>query len=150
VEVDSAVSGTLDAINNIFSNIFSSVDNSVYEILDKITFVDTSIIENDNFKKLMGTGSNSGILMVCNALILGILLFYVTGYLISHLTYSKIQKPSQFFFKAIIFIALMNNSYWICSQIINIVSLISSAIRYIRRGFIWSRNIVCKFRRKNQ
>jgi hypothetical protein len=65
---------------------------------------------------------------VCNALILGILIFYVSNYLFSHLTYSKVQTPMQFLFKAIIFVGIMNGSYWICSQIINIVSLISSSI----------------------
>ena len=118
----------VQSINDIFFNIFSSIDNSIYEILDKITFIDTKIIEKDNFLKLFGEDSSSGILLVCNALILGVLIFYIANFLFSHLTYSKIQTPSQFIFKAIIFVALMNGSYWICSQIINIVSLISSSI----------------------
>ena len=118
----------IQSINNIFGNIFSSVDNSIYEILDKITFINSKIIEKEKFKKLFGENSSSGILLVCNALILGILIFYITNYLFSHLTYSKLQTPIQFIFKAIIFVAVMNGSYWICSQMINIVSLISGSI----------------------
>jgi hypothetical protein len=78
--------------------------------------------------KIFGSSSTSGILLVCNALILGVLIFYITNYLFSHLTYSKVQTPMQFIFKAIIFVGVMNSSYWICLQIINIVSLISSSI----------------------
>jgi hypothetical protein len=104
------------------------VDNSIYEILDKITFIDTDIIEQDNFVKIFGSDSSSGILLICNALILGILIFYIASYLFSHLTYSKVQTPMQFIFKAIIFVGIMNEAYWICLQIINIVSLVSSSI----------------------
>ena len=38
-----------DALNNFFSSLFSSVDNGIYEILDKITFIDTKIIEKNSF-----------------------------------------------------------------------------------------------------
>ena len=118
----------LDTVNKILSNIFSSVDNGIYEILNKITFIDVGIIEKENFIKLFGKNSTSGILLICNSLILGIFLFYIINYLFSHITYSKVQPPYAFIFKAIIFIALMNGSFWICEQIINIISLISGSI----------------------
>lgn len=120
-----------DIINELFGNIFSSIDNSIYELLDKITFINSDIIDNSSFSKLFGSKSTEGILLICNALILGIIIFYTTNYLFSHLTYSKIQTPSQFIFKCVIFIGLMNESLWICSQIINIVSMISGSIQYI-------------------
>lgn len=131
-----ATNSILQTINELFGNIFSSVDNSIYELLDKITFINSDIVENDSFSKLFGTNSSKGILMICNALILGIIIFYATSYLFSHLTYSKIQKPSQFIFKAIIFIAIMNESLWICSQIINIIYLISSSIQGIGKQIL--------------
>ena len=118
----------IESINNIFSNIFSAVDNGIYEILDKIVFVDTSIVERENFMKLFGTGPSNGILLVCNSLILGIFLFYLATYLFSHITYTKVQPPLAFIFKAILFIILMNGSLWLCKQIINIVYLISGSV----------------------
>ena len=127
----STANSILQIINELFGNILSSIDNSIYELLDKITFINKDIIENDTFSKLFGTSATNGILLVCNALILGIIIFYATNYLFSHLTYSKIQRPSQFIFKCIIFIGIMNESLWICSQIINIISLISESIQYI-------------------
>ena len=130
-DTTTSTNSILEIINNIFGNIFSSVDNSIYELLDKITFINSSIIENNSFSKLFGTKSTEGILLICNALILGIIIFYATNYLFSHLTYSKIQTPSQFIFKCVIFIGIMNESLWICSQIINIISLVSSSIQYI-------------------
>lgn len=115
----------VSTINEVFAKLFTSVDNNVYNILDKITFVDNSIIESENFLKIFG---NNGIIMICNSLVLGVLLYYATRYLFSHLINSKVQTPLQFIFKLIIFVIIMNNSYWICSQIINIISLISKNV----------------------
>ena len=118
----------MESMNNIFSKIFSAVDNGVYTILDKIVFVDTSIIERENFIKLFGKNPTSGILLICNSLVVGIFLFYIVTYLFSHITYAKIQPPIAFIFKALIFVILMNESLWICEQIINIISLLSGSI----------------------
>lgn len=121
-------SSIIESINHIFSSIFSSVDNGIYKILDKIVFIRTDILEEENFIKLFGRNNTSGILLLCNSLILGIFIFYLLNLLFSHITYSKVQPPLAFIFKAIIFIILMNSSLWICKQIINIISLISDAI----------------------
>ena len=67
-----------------------------------------------------------GILLICNSLIFGFVLYYSINYLISHLTYSKIDSPKQFIFKTIIFVSFMNSSFWICEQIINIISIINN------------------------
>lgn len=126
--VSNLTTSIIESINNIFSNIFSSVDNSIYELLDKIVFVNTDIIEKQSFRKLFGINSGNGILLVCNSLILGIFLFYIINLLFSHITFSKVQPPLAFIFKAIILVIVMNNSLWICKQIINIVYLISGSI----------------------
>lgn len=47
----------------------------------------------------------------------------------------KISSPSQFFFKCIIFIALMNASLWICTEIINLISIITNLIRDIGKNY---------------
>lgn len=117
-----------NSINDIFSQMFSSIDNTIYSILDDIIFVQPDILGNSAFKKILGESNSEGILLICNSLILGFILYYAINYLISHLTYSKIDSPSQFIFKAIIFIALMNGSIWICEEIITIISLVSSGI----------------------
>ena len=131
MEESTSTNSILDILDNLFSNIFSSIDNSIYDLLDDITFINSDIINSNSFSKLFGSNSSEGILLICNALILGIIVFYATSYLFSHLTYSKIQTPSQFIFKCVIFIGIMNESLWICSQIIDIVSMISDSIQYI-------------------
>lgn len=117
------------SLNDIFSNLFSSVDNNIYSLLDNLTFINTDIINEPAISKLLGDNISNGILLICNALVLGFILYYAINFLFSHLTYSRIQRPSQFIFKCIIFIALMNSSLWICKEIINIVALITDLIK---------------------
>ena len=115
-------------INSLFSKLFSSIDNNIYGILDKITFLNKEILQGENFQKILGDSFSNGILLICNSLVFGIIIFFAVNYLFSHFTLSKSQTPSQFFFKLVIFVILMNSSVWICSEIINLVSLVSDQI----------------------
>ena len=130
-----------EIINNLFSTLFSSIDNSTYAILDDITFIDTSIISDNIFKNILGVSTNSGILIISNVLLFGILLYYSSSLLTAYFTGSEIQSPKDFIFRAIIYGILMNSAYFICEQIININSLISLAIRNI--GEITYQKNVC-------
>lgn len=121
----------LNSINELFSKTFSSIDNTIYSTLDCLTFISPDILKNESFQKILGSSVSEGILLICNSLILGFILYYSINYLISHLTYSQIDSPKQFVFKALIFIAIMNSSLWICEQIINIIYIITSAISEI-------------------
>ena len=124
----------LNSINELFSKMFSSIDNTIYSVLDEITFINNTILENDSFKKILGESSQDGILLICNSLVLGFIIYYAINYLFSHLTYSKIDSPKQFIFKSIIFIAIMNSSLWICLEIINIISVITDGISYVSQN----------------
>ena len=117
-----------ETLNSIFFKIFSSVDTTVYSNLDNILFIHSDMVQDAKFQKLFGTNADNGLLLIANSLIFGIVLFYVFKFVISHLTYSKVDSPYQFMFKCIIFIACMNGSLWICEGIISLFSLISDSI----------------------
>ena len=118
----------LQIINELFSNLFSSVDNTLFGLLDSITFITTDIVKNKSFVNMVGNNPNEGIILVCNSLVIGFVLYFSINYLLSHLIYSNSETPKQFIFKAIIFISIMNSSLWICEQIILINELITNAI----------------------
>lgn len=120
-----------DTINTLFSNLFSSIDNNIYSLLDDITFIDTSIISDSIFQSILGMSANEGILIISNILLFGLLLYYSANRLISYFTGSEIQNSKSFIFRLIIFGIFMNSSYFLCEQIININSLISLSIRNI-------------------
>lgn len=121
----------LTSLNELFSQMFSSIDNTIYGTLDTLTFINSDILKNNSFQNILGNSASEGILLICNSLVFGFIIYYAINYLISHLTYSQVDTPKQFIFKAIIFIAIMNSSLWICEQIINIIYIINSCISSI-------------------
>ena len=121
----------IEAINTILGNLFSSIDNNIYNVLDDVTFISSDIINDSYFKKILGTSTSNGILLISNSLLFGFLLYYSLKYLFSHFTYSQIERPHQFIFKAIIFGICINFSYFFIEEFLNFVSNISLAIRGI-------------------
>lgn len=137
VDISAIISET---INSLFSTLFSSIDNSIYSILDDITFIDSTIISDNVYKNLFGLSSNEGILIISNILLFGIILYYAISRAIAYFTGSEIQSSISFIFRMIIFGILMNSSYFICEQILDLNSLFSLAIRNLGE-MIFSKNI---------
>lgn len=121
----------INTINTILQNLFSSIDNQLYEVLDDITFISSDILHDSFFEKILGTTSSAGILLIANSLLFGFVLYYSIKYLFSHLTYSQVETPIQFIFKCIIFCICINSSYFIIENILNLVSNITLLIRGI-------------------
>ena len=121
----------IDTINTLCSNLFSSIDNSLYPILDDIVFINKDILKLNNIENILGANINSGFLLIANSLCLGIILYYSVKLLFSYNIGLEIERPFHFIFKIIIFIIIMNFSYFICEQIINLISLVSLTIREV-------------------
>ena len=103
----------IDTINNIFETLFASIDNNLYTILDKITFINSDILKDKNFENIFGTSTSNGILLIANSLLLGFLLYFAIKYLISHFTFSNVEQPHSFLIKLIICGICMNFSYFL-------------------------------------
>ena len=121
----------IEAINTILNTLFSSIDNNVYSVLDDITFINSDIITDSYFEKILGTSTSNGILLISNSLLFGFLLYYSIKYLFAHFTYQQVERPSQYIFKLVIWGICINFSYFFIEQILNFVSNISLAIRGI-------------------
>lgn len=121
----------IKTINSLFENLFSSIDNNIYIILDDITFINSDILNDKIFKNIFGTSSQNGILLIANSLIIGIVLYYIVRLLYSHFSFIEIEKPTQFLFKLLFFTIIVNCSFFLCEQLITINSYISSSIREI-------------------
>lgn len=127
-QIFSIISNT---INEMFYKIFSSIDNSLYSILDDFTFIDSDILNDQYFIDIFGLSSRKGILLIANSLILGYLIYYSFKLLLSKLGITQVESPSQFILKIIVYSICMNFSLLICDEIIYIISLISSSIRQV-------------------
>lgn len=119
----------IDTINTILGNLFSSIDNNLYSILDDITFINSDILKDKNFENIFGTSTSNGILLIVNSLLLGFLLYFAIKYLISHFTFSNVEQPHSFLIKLIICGICMNFSYFLLTYFLDIFSNITLAIR---------------------
>ena len=128
----------INTINSIFEMLFSSIDNNLYSVLDKITFINSDIITDKNFENIFGTSTSNGILLIANSLLLGFILYYAFKYLMSHITYQRVDSPFSFIIKIILFGICMNFSFFIVQLILDLNSNISLAIRSLGKNLFHS------------
>lgn len=119
----------ITTINTILENLFSSIDNTLYSVLDDITFISSDILDSAYFQKILGMSASSGILVIANSLLFGFLLYFSIKYLLSHFYAIQVETPYQFIFKLLFFGIAMNCSYFIIEQILDISSNITLSIR---------------------
>lgn len=130
----------IDTINTILENLFSSIDNNLYFLLDDITFISSDVLNDKNFENIFGTSSSNGILLISNSLLFGIILYFAIRLLLSHMVYSQIEKPQSFLLKLIIYGICMNFSYFLISEFLDIFSNISLAIRNLGEN-LFNKNV---------
>lgn len=130
----------VDTINYIYQSILSSIDNNLYSILDDLIFVNSDILTDKNFQAIFGTSTTNGILLIANSFLLAFILYFAVRYLLSHFTYSQIEKPHSFLIKLLLSGLFMNFSYFLIEQFIDIFSFTSSAILEIGNN-LFSKNI---------
>lgn len=93
----------IDTINTIFENLFASIDNNLYSVLDEVTFINSDILHDKNFENIFGTSTSNGILLIANSLLLGFILYYAIRYWMSHVTYHRVENPFSFVIKMILY-----------------------------------------------
>ena len=131
METSNLTTSIIETINSIFEILFSSIDTTIYSVLDELTFIDKNILNNSVFQKIFGSTGNNGLLVIANSLLVGFSLYYAIRLIYSYYMNLQIERPYQFIFKLLIFGIVMNCSYFICNQFIQINSFISDAIRTV-------------------
>lgn len=116
----------IETINQLFSTLFSSLDNSLYSLLDKSIFISEDIIAESFFKSIFN--SSFGLPAIANALLVGFVIYYCFKLSMSHFSGINIERPYQFLVKIIIIAICINFSSFICEKILGINNLITEAI----------------------
>ncbi|MCI9039652.1 MAG: hypothetical protein HFJ29_07290 [Clostridia bacterium] len=128
-ETSSLTNSIIQTINSIFQTLFSSIDNNIYKVLDDLVFIDNDILSSSIFEKIFGTNTSNGLLVIANSLLIGFSLYYAIRLLYSYYMNLQIERPYQFIFKLLIFGIVMNCSFSICRQFLELNSLISESIQ---------------------
>ena len=54
MENSNLTTSIIETINSIFETLFSSIDTTIYSVLDELTFIDKNILNDSIFQKLFG------------------------------------------------------------------------------------------------
>lgn len=127
----SLTTNIIQTINSIFETLFSSIDNSIYQVLDDFTFINSDILNNSIFEKIFGTNSSNGLLVIANSLLVGFAIYYAIRLTYSYYMNLQVERPFQFIFKLLIFGIVMNFSFVICEEFLDLNNFISEAVRSI-------------------
>lgn len=117
-EIDIA-SIILDTINTLCQSLFTSIDNTIFSLLDEIIFINSDITETNYLEKIMGLNINSGLLILANSLLIAFVLYYAIRRFTAFFNGQEIESPYLFVIRAIFICIFMNFSLSICSGIIS-------------------------------
>lgn len=116
-EID-IVNVILETINTLCQSLFSSIDNTIFSLLDKIIFINSDITETNYLEKIMGHNVNTGLLILANSLLVAFVLYYAIRRFTAFFNGQEIENPYKFIIRAIFICIFMNFSLSICSGII--------------------------------
>lgn len=125
----SSITETINSsINSLYTSLIDSFDSKTFSILDNITFIDTSVLDNKYFSSFLDYNSNS-IIYIVNAFLVAFLLYYIILFFSSRFTGNSVENPLHFLLKLTVCSICVNFSYFICEQIIYIIDLITNIVR---------------------
>lgn len=119
----------MNTINEIFSTLFSSLDKSLYSLLDKSVFINEEILSDSFFNTIFQ--SSFGLPTIANAILIGFVLYYCFRFSFSQFTGNRIEKPYQFLGKVIVISICINFSTFLCEELLKINGLFTDSIRML-------------------
>ncbi len=113
----------MSVINEMFSNLFSSIDNTIYSLLDEIVFVNSDLVITQGITNIFSS-SKFNILILANILLSGLVIYHIGKIVLSLYTHNQTELPYMYILKVTIYAILLNSSLYICEKIIDLNSLI--------------------------
>lgn len=117
----------IETINKLFSTLFSSLDNSLYSLLDKTVFINDSILSDSFFNSIFN--SRYGLPAISNSMLLGIFIYYCSKLYMAPFSGNYVEKPYQFLTKTLVIAVCINFSQFICKEILNVTCIFSDVVR---------------------
>lgn len=130
---DVSLSETIfEIINTMFSNLFSSIDNGIYTLLNDIVFLDSSAVITDSIQNIFFS-DKFNLLILANILVGCIFTYKIIKIVISLYTSQDTQFPYIYVIKSVTIIISMNCCLFICQQILEINYLITEYLLEARK-----------------
>lgn len=128
----------LNNLNIVGEKLFKSVESQVYTTLDNILNISADIFKVEPLKTLTSGGNLNGIVLISNALIIFYVVYFVLLQFINSYNGNEIKNPYKYIFKLIIVAILVNNSYFICKEILNVFDGVNESINLFGKELVGS------------
>ena len=119
------VTDIISNLNNVFEKLFKSVEAEVYVVLDSIVCIDKNIFKIEPIKNII---DSNGIVIIANAIMFFLIIYYIFTVLISMYNGNKYENVYHLIIKLLLISVLINSSYYITEQIIDINFQITEAV----------------------
>lgn len=118
----------LNNLNIIAEKLFKSVETQVFKTLDDIVIIGTDILKTEPLKNIFFESKVNELIIIANSLILFFFIYYVLSNLIIMYNGNKVSNMYSFVIRIIFVTILVNSSYYICEQVLNILELFTNSI----------------------
>lgn len=117
----------LNSLNGIVEKFSLSFGEDFFKLLDEIILITPRVLKEEPLKHIFSASEN-GIILIANSLILFYSCYYIFSRIVNMYNGVNGENVSYFVIKLVIVVLLVNNSYYICEQILNFNELFSSTI----------------------
>lgn len=115
-------------LNYLLEKVFKSIEGEIFKTLDKLTIIGPEILKEEPLKNIVFENKVNGLVIIANTLILFFIIYYVFKQLIGIYNGNKIESIYVFIIRIIIVCIIVNFSYYICEEILNIFGILGESI----------------------
>ena len=115
-------------LNYLLEKVFKSIEGEIFKTLDKLTIIGPEILKEEPLKNIVFENKVNGLVIIANTLILFFVIYYVFKQLIGIYNGNKIETIYVFIIRIIIVCIIVNFSYYICEEILNIFGILGETI----------------------
>ena len=129
MEYSNLISIVNNTLSSLLDDLLLSVDSNVFSLLDKLVFLDGSILHDSYFNSFFT--NNFSIISLSKSFLYGLLIYYALLKLLSYLTSSNFQSTPSFLFRLFLSAIFIHFSPSICKYILDFFGLSTEILRSI-------------------
>ena len=118
----------VNSLNTVSQKLFKSIEQEVFVQIDKIVNISPDLFDKEPLKNFFIQDKINAIILIANSLILFYVIYFIISKMISVYNGNKSDSVYVFVIKLVVVSVLVNSSYWICKEIINLNSLFTDCI----------------------
>ena len=118
----------INSLNTVSQKLFKSLDNEIFEKIDDLVNVNSDLFNKSPLKDVFFQDKTNALIIIANSLILFYVIYFVFLKLISIYNGNKSQSIYMFVIKLIIVTVMVNFSYYVCREIVNMIGLLTDCV----------------------